>query len=130
MPDVDLALALVVLVVLGALLASTVLTSTPSAAWALAVVSACWLPADSSVEGPSIVVISPGHGVTVADTVALVGFAAATCRLVFNRPRTSRRLSSVGAHAGSLGVAAALPVVMVLWIIGLVGALAAYTQRS
>lgn len=68
------------LYVLAALLlagAASLVQPGPLTALATAVLSACWLTANTVMEGPVLIDLSPSHGVTLADMGTVVGGALA-----------------------------------------------------
>jgi hypothetical protein len=80
--------------VLAALvLAALVLTAGISGSYgrrgaaALAVLSVLWLLVNNPMEGPVLLVITPGHGVTGGDLAGLAGLAIAAWRVLAPRMR-------------------------------------------
>lgn len=86
----DLLLALVVLSVLIAAVLRTV--AAPSLTWIGVTVAAAvlWLPANKPVEGPLLLALGDGHGVTASDLVSVVAVVLVVLAL-----RRSRRDQSV-----------------------------------
>ena len=48
----------------------------------LALVSVLWLLVNQPMEGPVLLVVSPGHGLTAADLAGLLGLGLAAWRLI------------------------------------------------
>lgn len=71
------ALVLLAVVLLAAVVPTLPRVPRRAGAVALVLVSAWWLALDHTMEGGVLVVLAPGHGVTVADMVALGGLLAA-----------------------------------------------------
>jgi hypothetical protein len=70
------AVVLVALVFLAGVSAETGLLG----AVGLAVVSVAWLVVNKKVEGPVLLVVAPGHGLTTSDLAGLTGLALAAWR--------------------------------------------------
>jgi hypothetical protein len=131
MPQPTAGLAVLLLATLGLTLSLTLLTPSRLSPWALGLVCAAWLPGNGAVEGPTLWVMGPDHGLTVADLLSVVGFAAAFARLVLDRPRPPRRLLHwTPAGAPPLGLALALSCTVGLWLLAVAGTVAAFTQAS
>jgi hypothetical protein len=80
--------AAVTLVALVVSAAACLITRHTVAAWLLLLFSAAWLPLNSVVEGPVILRLSAGHGIVLADLVAIAGFLLAVTVLWSSHPPT------------------------------------------
>jgi hypothetical protein len=54
----------------------------------LALLSVLWFLVNGPMEGPTLMVVTPGHGVTGGDLAGLAGLAVAVWRLVATRDRS------------------------------------------
>jgi hypothetical protein len=109
-------LAAATLIAVLAAAAGCVVTRRPGAAWLLLLFCAAWLPVNRPIEGPVILRLSPGHGITLADLLSIAGFGVAAVVLWRAHPRVGSGTSS-GRRAASMLVAVG---------IALAGAAAAY----
>lgn len=78
----------VAVVSFACLCAATGLCVRFGAIWALVALvgaSVAWLIVDGPVEGPTLLVLSPSHGVTMADLAVVAAWAGVCARLVWRR---------------------------------------------
>lgn len=114
------------LALLGGLLIMAVVSvrsSSPLPAWTLAVLSAAWFPVDNgTLEGPVLVTVDSGHGLTLMDLVGVGGLLLALVRL----RRTSVRAQSRDWSMWRWSV----PTVLGLAAVALAGVVGAYFRQS
>jgi hypothetical protein len=82
---------LVAVLVLFALACAALLCRRDTAVWPVALILLCglWLVVDKPLEGPVLVAISRGHGITLSDLLAPAGVAFAAV-LLYRRGHHSR----------------------------------------
>jgi hypothetical protein len=114
-------MAITMFVLFGLLLClgATAIRRTALPASGLLIFSALWLPADSKLEGPVLVVLSYSNGITLADLLAAFGAAVAGIVLI----RIAWRASAPANRAWNVAT-----VVGSCWSILALGALASLSR--